>query len=1561
VSVLDRFHPLIRAWFQRRFAAPSRVQQLGWPAIADTEHAPGHDVLLCAPTGSGKTLAAFMWAINRLVLDAEQAALRDEVSVLYVSPLKALANDIRLNLEEPLAGIRETARESGVNLAPLRAGLRTGDTPAGERASMLRRPPHILVTTPESLFILLTSPRFREKLRAVRYVIVDELHAIAGNKRGAHLMLTLERLERMVRRGGLPRPARIGLSATLNPIATLAAFLAGAEVDPEGKRNPRPIRIVRADDNPRQLDLAVIAPGPELGSLATHQHWEAMYDALAGLIRDHRTTLVFTLSRRWAERIALALQKRVGANAVMAHHGSLARAQRLDAEQRLKRGELKAIVATASLELGIDVGVVDLVCQIDSPKSISAAIQRIGRSGHHLGATPKGRFFALTLDDLLECAAAVRAIRLGHLDEIELPEGCLDVAAQQIVAIAAEEDDIAEAELIRIIRAAHNFASFDLDALRGLLAEMAAQLPDRIQGANPKIFYDRANGRIRPRRGARLAAITSGGTIPESGNLDVVIASEGRKIGDVEEDFAQESSRGDIFSLGSMPWRVLGISKNRFMVEAAPGMAPSLPFWQVEAGGRSPAMSAEICDVRRRIAIFLTSSLPLTAGEKRPTAQQAAAKVPPELAVAPAERAAAEWLMSEGALDQSAATQAVAYVRRGIAALGAVPDERTLVLERFFDGLGGTQIVIHSPLGMRLNRGFGLALRKRLCQSFDFEIQASAIDDAVLLALNSRHSFPLDHILTMLNSRTLRATLVQALLDAPMFEVRFRHVATRALAVMRSMRGRKVPAWIQRLRTQELITALFPQRNACFDNRPAAIDVPHHFMVHEAVSECLHETADLSRLEKLLAGLEDGSVRTVFVDNVAPSVFAHRVLLAWDYSFLDDGERANRRSRTVSMNRAMAEDVFRSEDLAEVLSAEAVERVAAEVDGRAPSSRARDADELCELIRTHGALPCAHIDDHVAGDAAPMLASLVSQGRLHALCLAPSAPDILITTDDRALFAAAYPAAAISVQVPLPDRDFAREEIVRRALATSAPTTAPDLATRLCLTLSEVNGALVSLEARGAIFRGHFTTAPAPTEQSHTNGAGLSRGVEQWCDRYVLERIHRQTLSRLRSEVEPCTEEEFADFRLKWQQIDDADAQPSVERVRAVLTQMAGLAYPPELWERVILPARVPDYRPEHLDLLCMSGEFAWVATPFDDDGVGATADFPARVAFLPRGAVLAPPSRAIPDDARVQAVYGSLAGSGALHLDRVADRAGLSERDTLAALWRLAAAGLVSNDSFAPLRLLWSDPDTARALGDRRDQRPSSRHDAALRARLKSSLSGRWSLVESCHSEDSKPVDETLAVDHARELALLLLKRHGVLTREMLALEQVETSWQELLFALRRMEYAGLIRRGWFVRALSGEQYALPDALELLRARRASGAASKTLIALSAADPTNPYGVLLPGCGIPREPANSIVIRAGRVVMGLAGRVLLTPAPLDDESYAAALSALMKLRPRLAIETIDAAPALESPRVSLMAAMRFHSDGRALIYDGLPGPMPSRAIIPRPADEPVRAKPGLP
>ncbi|MGO9449872.1 MAG: DEAD/DEAH box helicase [Candidatus Binataceae bacterium] len=1494
-SVLAGFHPAVRAWFEARFGQPSRAQEVGWPLIAEAQNERGHDVLLCAPTGSGKTLAAFMWAIDGLVREAERGALRDEVSVLYVSPLKALANDIRLNLEEPLAGVRETGKIAGLDLSGIRAGLRTGDTPAHERSAMLRRPPHILVTTPESFFLLVTSPRFREKLASVRYVIVDELHALAGGKRGAHLAVTLERLERMVRAARGVRPTRIGLSATLNPIETLAEFLAGFEVASDGARIVRPVRIARADDKPREMDLQVEAPGPDLGPLATHQNWDAMYDAVAELVKAHRTTLVFTLSRRTAERVALNLQKRVGADAVMAHHGSLARKERLAAEQRLKRGELRAIVATASLELGIDVGAVELVCQLDSPKSISAAIQRIGRSGHSLGATPKGRFFAMTTDDLLECAASVRAIRRQHLDAVEIPTGCLDVAAQQVIAIAAEEEDIATAELLRILRGAYNFGALDEPALTRLLSDMATELPERIQGAAPKIFFDAANKRVRPRRGARLSAIISGGTIPEAGNYDVVIESEGRKIGDIEEDFAQESVRGDVFSLGSMPWQIQRISRGRLMVEPAPGMAPSLPFWLTEAGGRSYALSQEIADLRHEIADRISRE---------------------------GAEAAAQWLMTDCALSERAATQAVDYVRRGLAALGVIPDEKTIVVERFFDGLGGTQIVIHTPFGIRFNRALGLALRKRLCQSFDFEIQASAIDDGALLALNSRHSFPLEETFAMLPARQARGVLEQAFLAAPMFEVRFRHVASRALFVMRSSRGRKVPAWIQRLRSQELIAALFPGQQACFENRPPAIPIPEHFIVGETMRECLTESGDADRMDAVLTGIENGSIRTVFVDSVSPSVFAHRLLLAWDYSFLDDGERANRRSRTVTMNRGMAEDVFRSEDLSDMLAADAVEGVVAEVTGLTAGRRPRNRDELYELIRTHGAMSMAEVLERMGESGSAVVNELVAEGRIARVERTIGSREVILAREDAGLFAAAYPEIQFRggvVDKTDMDADTARTEIVRRALRTSGPVTAGDLAMRLLLTEREIESILPALEAKGTIFRGHFT----------------SPSTVQWCDRYNLERIHRLTLSRVRAEVEPCSDDEYAAFRLRWMHVGGADLSADSAGAMQVLEQLAGVTFTPDFWERAILPARIPGYRPEMLDLVCLGGQMTWAASPPPD---GGSPDVPSRVAFVPRrGGALFRSSGSEPEEPRDRAVLDALRASGAQYLDELSERANLSERDTLGSLWRVAALGLATNDSFAPLRLFASDSDALDAVSSSA-RRPFTKHDAAIRAKLKSSVSGRWSALASGRKESDADTDR------ARDLAMLLLNRNGILSREMLALESLETSWHEISFALRRLEYGGTIRRGWFVRSLSAEQYALPEAVEMLRSARNLVAARERPLALSAADPANPFGALLPGCGITRDAANLVVIRAGKLVLGLASRTLITAGEIDDESFSAGVAAILATRPKVVIDTIDGIPALSSPRVGLLAAMRFHSDGRSLVYDGLPGPSPIRA-----------------
>ena len=859
----------------------------------------------------------------------------------------------------------------------------------------------------------------------------------------------------------------------------------------------------------------------------------------------------------------------------------------------------------------------------------------------------------------------------------------------------------------------------------------------------------------------------------------------------------------------------------------------------------------------------------------------------------------------------------------------------------------------------------------------------------MLLALNARHSFPLESLMPMISSRMVRHVLEQALLAAPMFEVRMRHVATRALAVMRSSRGSKVPAWIQRLRAQELAAAIFPGREACLENRPPDVELPDHFIAAETMHECLTESTDIGRIEELLRAIEQGATRVVTVDAVAPSVFAHRILLAWDYSFLDDGERANRRSRTVSLNRAMAEDVLRTEDLSTMLAADAVESVEAEVSGRAMARRARDRDELYELIRAHGTLASGALEERVAGEAHAMISALEREGRVMRARLSPGAPEMLIASEDVALFAAAYPEAiferhhgapppAAASGATAPEADDAEREIIRRAMATSGPVEIAELAERLKMAPATLERHLLALEAKGLIFRGHFT--PRRPALGATRVRAATNGPEQWCDRYNLEKIHRLTLNRLRAETEPCADHEYAAFRMRWNHVGGAGIAADQSGVAAVLEQLSGVALSPELWERAILPARIPGYRPEWLDLLCLGGEVVWAAVPGED----AADEAPARITFLRRrraGAARSDEAAASAaavefTDRDEKRVFLALAGGGAQYLDQLAERAGLAERTALAALWRLAAAGRVSNDSFAPLRLLWAAPEAVRAMAPGAHRR--ARHDAALRARLRSSVTGRWSaLGEAAAATAAAGVagdgsaataignaaaataaaaaaptprasdsQRELARDLAREHAEMLLNRNGIVTREMLGLESEPMAWHEISFALRRMEYAGAIRRGYFVRALSGEQYALPAALEMLAASRNLNSAREHPVALSAADPANPYGAVLPGCGVAREAGNFVVLRAGRVMLGLAGRALVSLDALDDEAFSAAVGALIELRRKVVVETIDGAPALASMRVGAMAAMGFHSDGRALVYDGLPGPAPARAAL---------------
>src|SRR5580658_7193276 len=873
-SGLDWAHPLVREWFIGRFSTPTEPQLLGWPSILARE-----TTLISAPTGSGKTLAAFLICIDRLVRKALNGELRDQTEVLYVSPLKALSNDIQKNLEIPLGEILQLAGQRGILMPDIRTAVRTGDTLAHERRAMLSRPPHILVTTPESLYILLTAAKSREVLRTVEAVIVDEIHAVADDKRGAHLALSLERLDRLTGKA----LTRIGLSATQKPIELVAHFLGGS-----ARSDPVIVQI----GHRRELDLAVEVPESELGPVASNEMWGEIYDRIATLATQHRSTLIFVNTRRLAERVAHHLGERLGQSAVATHHGSLSRKLRLTAERKLKAGEIRALVATASLELGIDIGSVDLVCQIGSPRSISVGLQRIGRAGHWRGAIPKGRLFASTRDDLLECAALVRAIRQGDLDSIAIPEAPLDILAQQIVAMCAAED-WKEDELFHSVRCAYpyrNLSREDFDEIIEMLSEGITSARGRYAAY---LHRDRVNGMLRARRGSRLAAITSGGAIPENSLYTVVAQPESIVVGTVDEDFAVESLAGDIMLLGNTSWRIRRVESGRVLVEDAQGAPPNVPFWRGEAPARSDELSQHVSWLREQISEMTPNVAPGAAHEKRP-----------ELI------ASVDRLKQECGLDTAGAEQLVDYIVTGRAVLGAVPSQTTVIAERFFDESGGMQLVIHAPFGGRINKAWGLALRKRFCRSFNFELQAAATDNGLNISLSDQHSFPLADVFHFLQAASLRSVLEQAVLTSPLFTTRWRWTAGRSLALLRFMGGKKVPPQIQRMRSEDLLAAVFPEALACQENIEGEIKIPDHPLARETMKDALTEAMDIDGLKNVLDRIASGRIQCIAVETPVPSQFSHEILNANPYAYLDDAPLEERRARAVEMRRMLPEAVL---------------------------------------------------------------------------------------------------------------------------------------------------------------------------------------------------------------------------------------------------------------------------------------------------------------------------------------------------------------------------------------------------------------------------------------------------------------------------------------------------------------------------------------------------------------------------------------------------------------------------------------------------------------------------
>jgi ATP-dependent Lhr-like helicase len=1407
--MLRGFHPLVARWFERRFSTPTEPQAAGWPAIRE-----GRDTLISAPTGSGKTLAAFLACLDRLVRQGLAGALPDETEVLYVSPLKALGNDIERNLQAPLAEIAALARAEELPLPQVRVMVRSGDTPAARRQAMLKRPPHVLVTTPESLYLLLTSARGRAALAAVRTVICDEIHAVARDKRGAHLALSLERLEALAR----TRPQRIGLSATQHPIEEVARFLVGGgRVNGAGAPDCAVVEVGRR----RELDLALEIPGDELSSVASNELWAETYDRVAALVRDHRATLLFVNTRRLAERAAHAIAQRLGEGRVAAHHGSLSRARRLETEGRLKRGELACVVATASLELGIDVGSVDLVIQLGSPGSVSTGVQRIGRSGHWRGAVPKGRLFPMSRDELVECAAFVRAARAGRIEETVVPRHPLDVLAQQIVAEAASAPQAEDALFERLRRAwpYRDLERSEFDAIVEMLSEGIATRRGRSAAL---LHRDAVHRRLRGRRGARLAALTGGGAIPDNAQYQVVAEPEGAVVGQVDEDFAVESLAGDVFLLGSASWRIRRIEAGVVRVEDAQGAPPGVPFWRAEAPGRSARLSREVSELREEV-------------ERRLDDRQAAVA----------------WLAREGAMPEAGARQAVDYLAASRAVLGAIPTQRTLVAERFFDEAGGMQLVMHAPFGARTNRALGLALRKRFCRSFDFEVQASANDEGVLLSLGPQHSFPLESVFELVDAATAEEVLTAAALQSPMFPVRWRWDATRALAIPRMQGGRKLPPPIARMRADDLLAAVFPLAVSCQDNadlHPGPPAPPDHPLVKEALRDCLYEAMDYPALAALLRRVARGEVRLLARDTAEPSPMSHEIVGARPWAYLDDAPLEERRARAVALRRALPSE--------EAAGLGALDPAAAREVAEQVWPDARDPEELHDLLLDLGLLPeadgAAWADDFQALLRDGRAACAIREG-FPLPSLGPpergsgrgeGGRGFWVAAERVALCRALDPAAILEpalAPLDLEPRPTSREDAAARVLRgwmpRLGPTTATALAGRLSLPAPLVRDALLALEREGLVLRGRFLS-----------DAAWSPEAPHWCERGVLARIHRLTLGRLRRGIEPVGVADLVRFLTRWQHALPGQRLHGSRGVAEVVSQLQGFHAPAGAWEREILPARVARYDPSSLDELCLHGEVAWgrLSVAPDPGEAPRRRSAPTRNApvTLVRRADLAwlaasggPPPPLGPS---ARALVEVLSRVGASFLSDLAAMTGRLPGEVEGAMWELVSAGVATCDAFAGLRAL-VDPERRRT-------------------RRAGFAGGRWSLLP--RTDGGAAIGERGAP--LEKLAQQYLVRWGVVFRDLLAREGGAPPWRELLALYRRREARGEIRGGRFVAGFSGEQFALPEAVEALRAVRRAPREGRERVELSAADPLHLAGVLTPGERVPATLGNRIAYLDG-------------------------------------------------------------------------------------------------
>jgi ATP-dependent Lhr-like helicase len=1487
---LSNFHPVIARWFEQRFGEPTNPQRLGWEAIRSGRH-----TLIAAPTGSGKTLAAFLDSLDQLLREALTAPLPDETRIVYVSPLKALSTDIHLNLAEPRREIRRLAEEMGYGVPKITAAMRSGDTPAADRAAMLKTPPHILVTTPESLYLLLTAQRSREMLRTVRTVIVDEIHAVLESRRGAHLALSLERLDHVAQ----TPIQRIGLSATVKPIEQVAEWLVGrGERETgngeremvNGKRGEEarlPLTVPRSpvvidQGHRRTLDLALELPGSPLEAVMSSEVWQEVYARLTELIEGHRTTLVFVNTRRLAERVSRHLAERLGEDAVTAHHGSLAKEIRLDAEERLKSGKLKALVATASLELGIDIGHVDLVCQLGSPRRISTFLQRVGRSGHTVRGTPKGRLFPLTRDELVECAALLGEVGKGLLDRVVIREKPLDVLAQQLVAEAACED-WPEERLFELVRRAYPYRDLQRSEFNDVVQMLAQGFATRRGRRAALIHHDAVNGRIRGRRGARLTAITSGGAIPDNADYRVVLEPEGIFLGTVNEDFAVESLAGDIFQLGNTSWRILRVQQGVVRVEDAHGQPPSIPFWLGEAPARSNELSLAVSELRHGVEQRLPDReaaidwvVSLLGNEPHPERSEGSARV--------------------------AAHQIVEYLGETHRLLGTLPTHETLVAERFFDESGGMQLVVHAPFGSRVNRAWGLALRKRFCRQFNFELQAAATEEALLLSLGPQHSFPLENVFRFLHPDTVENILIQALLDAPMFGTHWRWNATIALAVPRSRGSRRVPPPIQRMESEDLLAAAFPDAAACLENIPGDREVPDHPLVHQTIDDCIHEVMDLDQLTQVLQGIHGGEIRCIGRDLPEPSPLAAEILNAKPYAFLDDAPLEERRTQAVYTRRAF--DPSSADDLG-ALDPAAVERVRDEA-----WPEVQNADELHDALLTSGFL--TEVEGIIGRDGVSWSGpwrELVESRRGVRVDRGAGDSALWVARERLAEIRAVYPdlpLGPISSESEPVARETAIRELIRGRVGISGPATARSLAASLALDENEAEAALIALEAEGVVLRGRFTHQP------DAEAAPL-----EWCERRLLARIHRYTLNRLRAEIEPVSSADFMRFLFAWQRIDPEHRVAGVEGLAAVIAQLEGFEVPAGAWESDVLSSRCEEYDPALLDTLCLTGRVAWARLSPGTASAGPIRTTPIALLLREHSGNWQTEETETTDyrlSSSAQSVRQILQRRGALFFHELVAGSGLLPTQVEHGLAELAGLGLVTSDSFAGLRALITPSSKRKPLtGARRRHRtvPFGIESA-----------GRWSLlgkaVRRYGGTEVESSGNGTALPPYRPTdpqARTLLRRYGVVFKRLLAREPNPPAWRDLLMVYRRLEARGEIRGGRFVAGMSGEQFALPEAVAQLRAIRRSERNGK-LISLGAADPLNLTGIVTPGERTPAQGGNRILYRDGAPVAALDAGMIRSLGASTEELTTEQAQALVRkpitpaLRARLGLAGVAATAA---------------------------------------------------